>query len=501
MIQQFRAFLQSDRRLQAWLLAGLAIQLVIAFTATGSYHPDQHFQIIEFSSYQLGQSHGAAAVWEFYNPVRPTIQIYLFSGWHQLITALGISNPYTELTLLRLLLGLMMFVVFSGVTIFYLKNAPRKILYTALAILNFSCFLPYFKVQFSSEILSALFFFGTLVWYDYKKDRQPGFAFLAWIGFLFCLAFYFRFQVGFFLVGFGIWLIWVAKKPRHILPMAIGFIAGAALNTWLDYLFFHKLEITPYLYYYINIIDKRAAMFGTSSFLRYIGLIIAVVSVPPVSLVLFFFAVKALFRNYRQVLFLTTMAFILAHCFVGHKEERFLFPALFVLPIWIAWGLPEFFRVYDSPVAVWRYLIRGITYISIGLNMLLLVLLALNPYSQSIHFTEQINDELESRGGGKLYYLHRSPFETPAGSPYIFSQRYFSKTEFVRVNQYDSVAVLGPSPVYIATTFDDFDGRRKADSAGFRPILYSSDLLWSINEKLAAAKMQPINDIWVLYKK
>jgi len=31
--------------------------------------------------------------------------------------------------------------------------------------------------------------------------------------------------------------------------------------------------------------------------------------------------------------------------------------------------------------------------------------------------------------------------------------------------------------------------------------MYSSNLLWSINEYLASKKINTINDIWVLYKK
>jgi phosphatidylinositol glycan class B len=367
--------IRNDPRLKLILITGLVIQVIVAITATGSYHPDQHFQIIEFSSYQVGTPNGAAALWEFYNPVRPTLQIYLFSGWHYFINSLGISNPYTELKILRIILGLMMFMLFNAIAIYYFKGYQKKVVYAVLLILNFSWFLPYVKVQFSSEIVSALFFFGTAWLYDLKKERTPGIAFLLFIGFLFSLAFYFRFQVGFLLAGFGLWLIWIARKPKHILPIAIGFILGSLLNTWLDHDFYHKLVITPYEYYYANIIDKRAALFGTSSFLRYIGLFVAVVTVPPLSIFLFYYAIKGFFKNYKHPLFITTMLFIIAHCFVGHKEERFMFPILFILPIWIGWGLPAFFNYYDICRKWIRYLIKGMLIFSMVLNSVLLVLL------------------------------------------------------------------------------------------------------------------------------
>jgi phosphatidylinositol glycan class B len=502
MLREIIAQYRRDARLRYILIAGLIVQLVMAWTSVGSYHPDQHFQIIEFSSYQLGEPHGAAAVWEYYHPVRPSIQIYLFSGWHVVMKSLGILNPYTELTILRLVLGLLMFALFNVLAIHYLREAGKKVVYAVLLILNFSWFLPYAKVQFSSEIISSLFFFGTLLWYDVRKDKNPGFGFLCLIGFLFSLAFYFRFQVGFFLLGFGVWMIWVARTARHILPMAIGFILGTALNTWMDYTFFHRLVITPYEYYYINIIDKRAAMFGTSSFLRYIGLFIAVVAAPPLSLILFFYAGKSFLRNYKHVLFLTTMSFIIAHCLVGHKEERFMFPALFILPVWMGWGLPSLLEYYAKCRSWIRGTLKGITIFSVTLNCIVLVLLVFNPYSQSIHFTELLEKRFEPGSEtASVYFLKRSPFETPAHSPYIFYQRYFKKTSFFRVNDNDSLQFIRGNSSYVTTTFDDFEGRRVADSLGYKPVLYSSALLWKINSFLASRQMQPINDIWVLYKK
>ena len=158
----------------------------------------------------------------------------LFSGWYQLITAPGISNPYTELTLLRLLLGLMMFVVFSGVTILHLKKCAPKILYTAPGDPEFFLLSSISKCQSSGACRPC--FSGRWSGMITKKtvsrvlpsglDRFP-----LLLGVLF--------TPGGILPGWiRIWLIWVTKKPRHILPMAIGFIAGAALNTRLDYLFF-----------------------------------------------------------------------------------------------------------------------------------------------------------------------------------------------------------------------------------------------------------------------
>jgi hypothetical protein len=56
--------------------------------------------------------------------------------------------------------------------------------------------------------------------------------------------------------------------------------------------------------------------------------------------------------------------------------------------------------------------------------------------------------------------------------------------------------------IYLAVTYNDLkQGRPMLDSLGYKPVLYSSKLLWNINKFLGSKKINTINDIWVLYKK
>ena len=71
----------------------------------------------------------------------------------------------------------------------------------------------------------------------------------------------------------------------------------------------------------------------------------------------------------------------------------------------------------------------------------------------------------------------------------------------IRVNDADSIKLMQGNDLYIATTFDEINGRKTIDSLGYKPAFYSSDLLWKINEFLYSKKLHPINDIWVLYKR
>ena len=83
MFKEIKKIIQGDRNLRLILAGGFVIQLITCITATGFYHPDQHFSIVEFSSYQLGKESGVSYVWEFTHFVRPTLQIWLFSGYYK----------------------------------------------------------------------------------------------------------------------------------------------------------------------------------------------------------------------------------------------------------------------------------------------------------------------------------------------------------------------------------------------------------------------------------
>src|SRR6476660_512704 len=127
-----KKIIQKDRKLQLILAGGLLIQLITCITAIGFYHPDQHFSIVEFSSYQLGKESGASYVYEFTHFVRPTLEIHLFSGYYLICTFFGIHDPYLQLAILRIILGTAMFVLFNLMSLYYFQNDKRKVLYSVL---------------------------------------------------------------------------------------------------------------------------------------------------------------------------------------------------------------------------------------------------------------------------------------------------------------------------------------------------------------------------------
>lgn len=474
--------------------------MITSITAIGTSSADQHFQIIEFSLNQLGQPSGAPYVWEYENFVRGTIQVYLFSGFHLALNAIGVTDPYLQLTILRILLGIGMFVVFNLLAIHYFRNAAQKIFLVVMVLMNFSWSLPYTRTLFCGEMMSSLFFFGTLLLYE-KTKNKAGIWYPILTGFLFSLAFYFRFQTAFFLLGFGIWLLFFEKRYRHILPIAIGFIIGVALNVVLDYGYYHEWVFTPYEYYTANITDGRASGFGTSSFMRYIGLIIFVAPAPLLSIVLFYYALKTLTKKINNPIFLSVSIFIFLHCLVGHKEERFMFPIFNAMPLIIGWSLPSLLQFFEATKPWIRKSLRFMMWFSIILNTLLLIAITSVPYSQTIRFSEKLKDKFHGQPVD-LYTLGQTPFQTPSRNPMQFYKNGAPEINLKRLSTLDSVIMFNSNITYLATTYNEIkDKRSSIDSLGYKPVMYSSNLLWGVNEFLGRKKINTINEIWVLFKK
>ena len=477
------------------LLVSLLVQLIFCITQTGYFHPDQHFQLIEFSSRQLGEASGASSVWELNSHIRPTLQVYLFSGFIEFCRFLSVNDAYTQLTLLRTLFGLSGFLVFNAISIYYFKS-DKRVLTIVLCLVNLSWIIPYIRTLFSSELASSIVFFGAILLY---QVRHSSFLYVLLTGFLFSLAFYFRFQIAFGLLGFGLWMLLVERKYTRLLPMVIGFGIGVGINLLLDAQFYHQLVFTPYDYYRVNITEGKAAEFGTSGPLYYIIMLLLVIGTPPLSLFLMYYSLKGAVIQYRQPLVFAVVLFIAGHCLVGHKEERFLFPVVTVLPIIAGWGLPSFIRFYQQAGSRIRSFLKTALYISVGLNTLTLVVLIVNPISQTIEFSRKLT-RLFSGSTPTLYCLDRTPFETESGLPLTFYRRNSPNLKLVKFHDADSAKYL--KNAWLVTTYNDAkDNLPLLDSLGFMPQIYSSTLLWKTNQFLQSKDIATINESWVLYKK
>ena len=493
------AIIKKDRLLQLILLAGLLIQLFTAITAHGFFHPDQHFQIIEFSSLQLHKESYAPKIWEYTSQIRPSLQVYIFSGYELLCSAIGITDPFNQLTVLRIMQGLIFLLAFNCMAIGYFGKGEKSVLYIVLILLNFSWFLPYSRTMFSSEITASLLFFTSFFYFHRKAiNGKVNIKYLLLTGLLFALSFFWRFQLAFAIAGFGCWLL-IEKKYQWIVYIAAGFIVGVLINMALDYGFYHQLVFTPYLYFKVNILEGKAASFGEQGFTYYPTALLLFLTVPPLSAVLLFYYGKISFQQFKNPLVLTVLFFIAGHFLIGHKEERFMFPAINILPFIIGFGLPGILKFYRSN-KTWRSIFKPVIIFSALLNTFLLFTIIFTPYGQTINFANTLNHQFKNQPTD-IYCLARTPLETESNLSLIFYKNN-SSVHYIKLPSNDSLRYVQPAPVWLAATYNQIKPDKKLiDSLGYKPIAFSSTWLWNINIFLDEKKANTINDIWVLYRK
>ena len=497
LFEEFRETIRKDKTLRLLLLASLIVQVIVCLTAIGIYHPDQHFQIIEFSSAQLHKPFGY--VWEYDAHIRPTLQVYIFTGYRLLCGWVGITDPFTQMELLQVVVGLALFVLYNAFALWYFKDGPRRTLYWVVFILNFSWWIPYTRTLFSSEMLSSLLFFGGVFIYI---TRRTGWLLTTLIGFMFALSFYARFQTAFAILGFGCWMIFFERRYMQLLPLAIGYILGVTLNTWMDHEFYHQWVITPYTYYKVNIIEGKAANFGTSPFIVYFIELMGIVFAPLISILLLWFAFRAaIIRKLSDPLSLPVLLFIVGHCIVAHKEDRFLFPILSIMPILVGWGLPDLLRWYETRRPRFHKWIKGIAVFSLSLDLVVLVLFMFTPYCQALHFAAQVKKAFNG-APVSIYTVPRSPLETDGHLPFMYYQEGTRNFSWNKLSTIDSLRYVTSGAEYITTTYNDVKDRKHLlDSLGYERKICSSQILWGLNTALQSVGINTINDVWVLYQK
>jgi phosphatidylinositol glycan class B len=487
----------------------LIIHLIQAVQAIGYFHPDQHFSIIEFASYKLGFTSADQMAWEFPNKVRPTLQVYLFLGYYYLIDLLNLGDAYTSLTLLRVLVVLLNFVLFNYIILKEFKTSSQTLLIIIILVGNFSWFYPYHKTLFNSENFGAIFYFGSILLYQHFRSKSLKTVHSILVGFLLSLSFYFRFQMGFATIGLGIWFLFYEKLSiKHILALFAGFLIGAGLNTWIDSMYYGDFNFIPYTYWKINIIDGRASGTGTSPFWYYLAILAAVLSAPFLSFIFLYYVFKGLFKKIGNPYVLSTIFFLLFHFLVGHKEERFLFPIFGILPVILGYGIRDLVpRILDGKGYLkFNWGLKIIIGFSLAINFVILFILLTVPYSQPIHFTRQLNQYFSNQKElAKIVCYYRSPYHTGAGNFHAFYWHFKNKSvQILTVEEKEEFEILlrNPAPdTYFAITYDRMINNNldKMDKQNVR-VLASSKKAADLNRWLHENDLFIIPDIWVLYK-
>lgn len=367
-----------------FFLAGLLVFLITSFFSGGYYHVDEHFQLLEFANYKLGNSPASDLPWEFDAKIRPALQPAIAFFIIKALNIVGVYNPFTYALVLRVITALISWFVISKICLLLLNDFStdkgKKIF---LFVSFFVWFMPFISIRFSSENYAAITFLGAVYFIinfiNQNTNRNLIWLFIA--GLLLGFSFFFRFQMGIAILGLVLWLVLINKmKWKKLLVLFIPFIAAIAFCIYLDYWFYGEFAITPFNYFETNILQNKVASFGTNPWWYYLELYFIKV-IPPISIVLLVYFFIGLYKKPTSLLAFIIVPFVLMHFFISHKEIRFLLPVTFYFIYLVAIGFDQFI-VNRKFAKIVNYLL-GFT---LAMNMVLLVFLAFIPSQIKINY-------------------------------------------------------------------------------------------------------------------
>lgn len=424
-----------------WLVFAVLI-VSTAVNAVGYHHADEHYQIIEFANYFLGGIGGNTLSWEFQNQIRPSIQPLIAVGVISFSRFIDLPDPFDIMVVIRILTG---FLALYAVVDF-IKRVLRKddCNFWFLGVVGaFGLwFLPYLMIRFSSENMASVFFLiGISRLLGVNKTN-----FLI-AGILLGLSFCFRFQIGIAIAGLGAYLLFIRSiEWQELLRLSKGFLIVLVVLILSDRLFYGDWVFTPLNYVKLQLIEGKAASFGTDPWWKYFELLWIGLT-PFLSIPAIIAFIVILIKNPKHPLFFVAIPFLVVHMLIGHKELRFLFPVLFCLP----YLLYEFFLIVSDTIG--NRITSGVVVTFLTVNAAGMIMMTQVPSGEGrLRLAERIHNEHPKDEVVLMYKNYSNPFEPWKGHHAAFyhnSMRNIQTREFVEFEELSTLNQSGSTTYYV----------------------------------------------------
>lgn len=317
------------------LVVILIVYILCAVNSRGFYHPDEHYQIIEFAGLKMGWNTGYDLPWEYDYQIRPTIQPWLAWLLFKGCVFFQIRDHFVLSALLRILTAL-----FSIFAIIYFircfKSTVKTEYHFAFIFFSFCLwFFPAINVRFSSETWGGLFL---LIAVGGIQLNRKGAYHLLLIGLLLGASFEFRFQMALAILGIILWLVFIRKLScEKLCWVLLGGLVVLIFGVVMDSFFYGHFVFTPYNYFKINIINHVASSFGTAPWYAYITSILYAPTLL-LGLPILLAIILLLIYECKNIILWIILPFIVIHSLIPHKELRFLFPLINFIPLLLVYA-------------------------------------------------------------------------------------------------------------------------------------------------------------------
>ena len=350
-------------RVARLVAAAVGIHVLTAWFNGGYFHPDEHWQILEFAWYRLGHEPASVLPWEFAARIRPAFQPWMAAGLITALQRVGAFTPFLAAFLLRLasaLLGLWVSLSLCA----YVLPSIRRLAYRRMAFYGtlFLCTAPFLHARFSAESWGGTLTFGGLLLLLAAgaacrgNGREPGtatpagaVALAAGAGLAWGFAFFGRVQMTPAIAGAVLWWVLARRGSWRLIGVAAaGFAVALAANVAIDHWFYDAWLFTPFRYFDVNVFQGKASTWGTSPWWM-VFVPFLLMALPPFSAVALALLIIGAWTCRRHVLVWMLVPFVAAHAVVPHKELRFMAPMIFAFAPLVALG----FDALPARLAAW----------------------------------------------------------------------------------------------------------------------------------------------------
>ncbi|MBR6438179.1 MAG: glycosyltransferase family 39 protein [Bacteroidales bacterium] len=351
------------------LVAFVARLFAVLFSKGFGMH-DDHFLIIESSkSWILGFDYNDWLPWSQNtdNPVPKGHSLFypgFMYGFFAFLQFLGIKSLNAQMYLVRLIHALWsLLVVYYGYKITE-KYTNRKIANIAGWTLSLFFLMPWLSVRNLVEMV-AIPFLMAATWL-YVKDETPKWGRVLWVGILLGMAMCVRYQVVFFIGGFGLALL-IMKRWRDAVIIAFAVIVSFSVIQCIPDMFLWHRPFAEF-WEYVSYNLASATSYFNQPWYNYL-LVILGLMLPPISVFIFG---GFLYEWRRWILFLPSFSFLFFHSLFPNKQERFIFTIFpFIMFLGIM-GIYDYWQRNPNKLKL-KKIFRICLYISLTINIIALI--------------------------------------------------------------------------------------------------------------------------------
>ncbi len=350
--------------------------VLACFFSQGHFHFDEHFQILEFLNFKLGNIKSHELPWEFAAQIRPWSQVFVYFITTKFLYFFNLIDPFILPIFFRFMTAVLSIISLFLTTKVVQKKYSLPGSYNLLFASAFTLwFWPFLSARISAECFNGLIFYNCVLIYLLQTNVHRAVKFSIFFVMLFAI--WGRIQIAPALLGFCFWAYFVDKSLKgNLAVMFIAFASSILVNLAIDFWGYNVWTLTPWNYFYHNLFNDRASSFGVSPWYSYFPWIITKSGNPIGGLLIVLSLFFLWVQRPKSMITWITLPFIMLHLLIGHKELRFLFPVAFFVPLILVEIFGPLMQQKHTKVFVYTFAVLNL---AIGLVMSLRPASALIP--------------------------------------------------------------------------------------------------------------------------